>query len=698
MRWKAKKGLSDVAARLAVLVTLMSSTLVLPNEYSSIGALLLCAMLPIALKNPEKFKSFFMISLMVWMPLRHVAAMPSGQPDYFSTQEKPNIPVHGFSANSVTHNLADDNSHFLVFDQLGQMASTTTYMHVMLPLNFSSVKHQITTFNRTMYRFWWAKEYYDSQGSWKAMLKSQTEHNLKQLSTRMHKLLGTVAELENILPSDEKMRSRNYRETSEFPLPPPPEGSPEAFLPIGHPHLSRHKRWIFAAVMGVVGTFMGLYSAFQIHHIANQIAETEETQDLLVHLSNHHTTALEYLSDWMSGTSAALRDYEHINPQIIYIYFNEKVMEFEQTVTKLVNIVQQLQHRRLAVDWMNKTQLEMLHSTVEDYTKKNNYLPLTKHSSDYFQLELSYFRTFDGVVALLHIPCTFASSLLTIYKYISFPIPLPHSTNHSTISVAELINPESNQKTKSSQLLNKTEALYLVAEADMIAIDVNGRYRLLTQSDLTGCIQKNHIFLCDKLNVLKTNLGETCLSSLFMKDKAGVKSNCKFEKRPLREEVFPLAGNEFLIFTPEPFTTKAVCSNGTAFRAEFSKTTKLFVPNGCKLSLKSHDISMSENVRINAPPFVTEWKWDPLTLPSDLLYEFHESPFQSKLNDSLTQIKMLSHSIDHALAKKSVNSISTTYIIFCFVIALAVFCVFLGIVHKLFKSRKSSLSEEQNKK
>ena len=57
----------------------------------------------------------------------------------------------------ITTNLADDDAHFLVFEQSGQMAATTTTMHVMLPLHFSEIIKQAVHINDSMYSWWKSK-------------------------------------------------------------------------------------------------------------------------------------------------------------------------------------------------------------------------------------------------------------------------------------------------------------------------------------------------------------------------------------------------------------------------------------------------------------------------------------------------------------------------------------------------------------
>jgi hypothetical protein len=209
---------------------------------------------------------------------------------------------------------------------------------------------------------------------------------------------------------------------------------------------------------------------------------------------------------------------------------------------------------------------------------------------------------------------------MTIMRYIPFPIPLDTTTHHSPYSVEQSFH--ANHNTLSHNLnatIAKNEALYLIAEADLIAIDGDSRFRLLTQSDFAACIQRNHIYLCDKQQILGTNLPSTCLGSLYQKDPNGVRTNCRFERRPLREEIFQMDINEFLVFSPEPYVSRVHCKNGTSFTADFGQTTRLSVPNGCSIDLKSHVLRVEESIQVPLPASITSWKWDPLSLPADLL-------------------------------------------------------------------------------
>ena len=43
------------------------------------------------------------------------------------------------------------------------------------------------------------------------------------------------------------------------------------------------------------------------------------------------------------------------------------------------------------------------------------------------------------------------------------------------------------------------EALFISSDSDLIAIGKDNNYQILSPTQLAGCVQKNHIYICDKL-------------------------------------------------------------------------------------------------------------------------------------------------------------------------------------------------------
>ena len=63
-------------------------------------------------------------------------------------------------------------------------------------------------------------------------------------------------------------------------------------------------------------------------------------------------------------------------------------------------------------------------------------------------------------------------------------------------------------------LIPYPEALFIVDKSDLIAIGTDKSFQVLSMSDLTNCVQRNHVYLCDKNNVVKNDLSSSCLGAL----------------------------------------------------------------------------------------------------------------------------------------------------------------------------------------
>ena len=401
----------------------------------------------------------------------------------------------------------------------------------------------------------------------------------------------------------------------------------DVFVPL-YPEVIRHKRLDFGTAFSVgtkiVGTFMGLFNSIETKRIATRVSTLEHAQSLVYQVTQRQERELNILQENFLTLTAQLQNFIEFNPALFYAKLNDQLLEFEMHVNRIINTIQQLQHRRLAVDWLDDQQLHNLHQSVSNYAKVQKYTLLTHQLSDYFQLETSYLRDGAEVTAVLHVPCILSPSMMTIYRYVPFPIPLPEPSPSSSVSIRDSLyptrlSPDEPLPPLDHSPITSAEALYLVADADMIAIDEKDNFRLLSQSDLAGCIQRNHVYLCDQQHVLRTNLSETCLGSLYHKLISGVRSNCKFDKRPLVEQVFQLTSNDYIVFSITPLKTRLSCLNGSSYTAEFGQTTLLSIPDGCEIRLRTHILRVDEKFHLPMQPEVSQWKWQPLDLPSDLL-------------------------------------------------------------------------------
>jgi hypothetical protein len=338
---------------------------------------------------------------------------------------------------------------------------------------------------------------------------------------------------------------------------------------------------------------------------------------------------------------------------VLYAHLDRIMTQWESQVRMVIDAVQQAQHHRLALNLLDPDQLTLLHQATLELASKHKYQVLPQQLSDYFQLDVSYARSGPDVILIVHVPCVAVEQLMTIYKFIPFPIPLPGTPTTSQLTIQDSLFPT--QTTQDGQIpqvpidthANLSDALFFDLDSDLIAINREQQYRVLSGADLASCIKKNHIFLCEKNAVLNTDLGDTCLGALYFRSSIGVETQCKFERRPLKEEVYQTGPYDFLIFSPNPYNAQVECRNDTHTPVFLGRMTKLTIPPHCHLTLKSHLLRPSEHFHLNSKAVLSEWHWNPLHLPAHLL---PQTPYVDlALNRLSSTIKTLRSDLDSAI-------------------------------------------------
>ena len=144
----------------------------------------------------------------------------------------------------------------------------------------------------------------------------------------------------------------------------------------------------------------------------------------------------------------------------------------------LTNAVQQLHHRRLAVDLLFPAKMKAMHKSVMDAAQQDGFHPLTTQISDYFQIEVSYTRSDDDNIILVHVPCTKLTSLLTIFRYPPFPFPIPILPKAHDFTIGQSLALLKINETVLDQIFDQNdldyvqtpEALFITDTTDLIAI------------------------------------------------------------------------------------------------------------------------------------------------------------------------------------------------------------------------------------
>jgi hypothetical protein len=74
-------------------------------------------------------------------------------------------------------------------------------------------------------------------------------------------------------------------------------------------------------------------------------------------------------------------------------------------------------------------------------------------------------------------------------------------------------------------------------------------HQLISQAELTSCVQRNHVNLCDKHQVLENYLADTCLGDLYLRSDTGMHKHCRFERKATKDLVYQIFDRENWIYS-----------------------------------------------------------------------------------------------------------------------------------------------------
>jgi hypothetical protein len=315
-------------------------------------------------------------------------------------------------------------------------------------------------------------------------------------------------------------------------------------------------------------------------------------QNLLIQVTKIHTDQILQLENGLLQLKDIFNLYLKNNPALLYAKLEDVLQSLTDKLQDLKDTMQMLQLQRFSTNTLSSFRLNSLYEEVSALAKANNPQTLTNKPRDLFQLDTSYIRVKNEILVLVHVPCSNPSSLLTIYKYVPFPIPVlplfnPNITTLNTIQdVFDISSPMAG---------SAKEGIHFQPDADLIAIGKNDkgrhRYILLSSAEMSACTKRSNAYMCERHQVTKSDLLGSYLGSLYLQSPLGVATNCKINCIPLKETVYQISNTNHIVFTPYPITTHISCHNGSYFPLKIKHTQQIRIPEGCLVELTNHTIT-----------------------------------------------------------------------------------------------------------
>jgi hypothetical protein len=373
--------------------------------------------------------------------------------------------------------------------------------------------------------------------------------------------------------------------------------------------LSRKKRFWPALIgaligSGIMGTFMGIFNNHQVQSMGNS-----KNVDLLVQDNQLKNRLLDNLG--LRIQKALIQQRSHAGDMIFvtrYFVWETIIRHVQRRVDDFTSLVDDLHKHRLSQRWFSHDQIKELHRHVKMFATQHNVFVLTEFPSDYYQIDVSFVSSKDQLLLLLHVPATRTRDKWAIYRY--HPFPIPDGNRMMTM---------------------------ITAPEPLIALGNDKKNKILSESALHKCLQRNHYYLCSSPVVTSTNFESSCVGGLMGQHADTIKDLCDIRTEHEREVVMQASERTFAVFSPEIFTARGSCLNGSFITRHISHSSIVELPPGCNLQLKGTLIDVPFSITTPREPIIHPTNWDTLTVPRAILRELDHRQtklYQLLANDS----------------------------------------------------------------
>jgi len=369
------------------------------------------------------------------------------------------------------------------------------------------------------------------------------------------------------------------------------------------PSHSEKKRFL-DLIFGIVGTAFGIANSVEIAKINTIIAKEIHRTDMLVDVVQLHGNHLHSLDVQINNSATALSAFVELNPAAFAQGLNHMIWKVTDVQTRLESAFEQAQLHRLSPQLFTNDVLESIKANIDETAERNGYISFVKHTTDLFQIPMSYvYQPGNQTISfILHIPLVKPEYLLDMHQYLPFPLSHNLSPNHSLTPA--------------------------VGQNDILAYSGYETYKVVSQTDLAACHKMGGTYFCKGRNDLRTDIKDDCMGSLFLQLPKGVQTNCKFEIKPDKEQVFKLAYNKWTISTQKQYTTHQVCGNNRKPIVIGPGATITLKP-GCRVRLEAHILTADSWEETETNPTYFSWAWNASEIFPDLAPNQFSSAMQS---------------------------------------------------------------------
>ena len=197
----------------------------------------------------------------------------------------------------------------------------------------------------------------------------------------------------------------------------------------------------------------------------------------------------------------------------------------QEEVWIFANTVSMAQLGKLNPDQITLEALASILEFLKLATSTRKLVCLVQSTRDIFTMSMSYVDNCTDKVFyfIVHIPLVQPEQVMDTFEYVSFPMTL--LTSETLV------------------------ALPRPGAHNILAINQNQEYQLLSSGELQHCFKLAKVHYCKGRQILKTNVCKSCLGALYVKDSEAASWYCDFQIQPANDRVFKLSWDEYLVYT-----------------------------------------------------------------------------------------------------------------------------------------------------
>ena len=321
-------------------------------------------------------------------------------------------------------------AHYIVFEEVGSVASSVAYMHVEIPLNISSTFDRIKSYRQyisTSLKFMKTNSKIGNTDHPDWHIRQTFENPLGYMLQKMTTDIRNMTD--EYLAGCDRLHDRLKHIQTIMPF------------VASSSHLqndrSRPKRFILPLLLkSVFGTIHGIYSHLQYQRLRQDINGVIKDQGRTIDLVRTNAINIDNFSQVQSELIDILSNTNMVTAARMVVLLQKFQQELDLEVDRIFDAVQTAQHRRLSITLLSGTELRNLFEEIKARAVNLQSDLLLTEPSDLFQTELSYAFDGDEVTLVLHVPVAARRSTLRLFRFLPFPLDFT-STHFKVTRTAE---------------------------------------------------------------------------------------------------------------------------------------------------------------------------------------------------------------------------------------------------------------------